>query len=697
MHNSLANLNVSISAGLCFKEEEFLDPNFNVDKFVSKYKDLFPLSTLREDLETHYKNIQLALVELINRDYADFVSLSSNLIGTDKTIESLKEPLLEIKSKIAVVRDDVSNVLQSLKEKLEKRKLVREKKLYLKHLMNLVHSVEKIEKILAADLKSPDAEILFNQERTQPGHYLERIAGEYNQLQFHVNQTKGHPIIELIRPRVSLITSKLQEALEDSFQLGIENRQTDIIRRSLRTYALIDKISYAEDLFRNILVKPYIISVVNEDYFNEHGIETMCIDILKFIKQSCSIVLNLSAGELYDADQQEQHSINSFDFLVNSIWVEIEKAFEENLPLLFSPGNPEIFIKRYRVMMGFLDEFEKCCVPSSFYNLRNHTTYHSFMNKWSLPVYFQIRFQEIGGQVESAVDNPYDKSPHDLFISNIVGTAWKCICQCWNDEVFISVLKGRFWKLTMQILCRLGVFLQNLITSENSSLENLCTLLGDVNCIILKIKEYFTEVILKKILEDGPLDATIYQDAINESCEFLSTQLTSLSNQLVSLLTHQINLQLDSVKNVPRLYRRTNKEPPSEPSKYVLNAMIPLNKFASNATMLSENQRYGILSSSLGNLSERYYTLVDELLTAIRKTEDSLLRLKQQRKAASGQSEVNQLVNNSEVSDENKIRKQLLLDSEAFDHHMSILGFTGESFPAYLKLMNVVRSALTPE
>ena len=65
---------------LCFKENEFSNIDFNVDQFVSKCKDRVPMSTLREDLETHYKNIQQALVELINRDYADFVSLSSNLV-----------------------------------------------------------------------------------------------------------------------------------------------------------------------------------------------------------------------------------------------------------------------------------------------------------------------------------------------------------------------------------------------------------------------------------------------------------------------------------------------------------------------------------------------------------------------------------------------------------------------------------------
>ena len=66
---------------LCFKEEEFLASDFNVDKFVSDCKDRVSMNNLREDLESHYKSIQMALIELINQDYADFVNLSSNLVS----------------------------------------------------------------------------------------------------------------------------------------------------------------------------------------------------------------------------------------------------------------------------------------------------------------------------------------------------------------------------------------------------------------------------------------------------------------------------------------------------------------------------------------------------------------------------------------------------------------------------------------
>lgn len=42
------------------------------------------LEELREDLELYYKLLKTAMVELINKDYADFVNLSTNLVSVTK-------------------------------------------------------------------------------------------------------------------------------------------------------------------------------------------------------------------------------------------------------------------------------------------------------------------------------------------------------------------------------------------------------------------------------------------------------------------------------------------------------------------------------------------------------------------------------------------------------------------------------------
>ena len=51
-----------------------------------------------------------------------------------------------------------------------------------------------------------------------------------------------------------------------------------------------------------------------------------------------------------------------------------------------------LFYQRYHVMMSFLEKFEEYCVSvSNVKTFRAHHNYQSFINKWSLPVYFQIR------------------------------------------------------------------------------------------------------------------------------------------------------------------------------------------------------------------------------------------------------------------------------------------------------------------
>lgn len=54
--------------------------DFDVDRFVSDCRRRVQLEELREDLELYYRLLKTAMVELINKDYADFVNLSTNLV-----------------------------------------------------------------------------------------------------------------------------------------------------------------------------------------------------------------------------------------------------------------------------------------------------------------------------------------------------------------------------------------------------------------------------------------------------------------------------------------------------------------------------------------------------------------------------------------------------------------------------------------
>lgn len=160
-----------------------------------------------------------------------------------------------------------------------------------------------------------------------------------------------------------MITSKLQENLESTLEQGITSKDSDLIARCLRTYALIDKTSHAEEMFKHLVVKPFVDDVINETYLAEHDLSTICADLLKFVAEECQMIITLTSAEMMvvgaagtgvmsrdsfamndGVDGGGQQTVKGFDFLVNSVWVEIAQAFEENLPLVFSPGNPDSFL-----------------------------------------------------------------------------------------------------------------------------------------------------------------------------------------------------------------------------------------------------------------------------------------------------------------------------------------------------------------
>lgn len=51
-----------------------------------------------------------------------------------------------------------------------------------------------------------------------------------------------------------------------------------------------------------------------------------------------------------------------------------------------------LYLQKYTTSMDFVRKFERQCgSQASVKRLRSHPSYHSFNNKWNLPVYFQIR------------------------------------------------------------------------------------------------------------------------------------------------------------------------------------------------------------------------------------------------------------------------------------------------------------------
>lgn len=723
---------------LCFDKDEFLKEDFDVDHFVSDCRKRVQLEELREHLELYYKLLKTAMVELINKDYADFVNLSTNLVGMDKALNQLSVPLGQLREEVLSLRSSVSEGIRAVDERMFKQEDIRKKKMCVLRLIQVIRSVEKIEKILNSQ-NSKETSALEANCPLLTGQTLERIATEFNQLQFHAIQSKGMPLMDKVRPRIAGITAMLQQSLESLLLEGLQTSNVDIIRHCLRTYATIDKTRDAEALVGQILVKPYIDEVIGEQFVESYpnGLQIMYDKLLEFIPHHCHLLREVTGGAV---SSEKGNTVPGYDFWVNSVWPEIVRGLEENLPSLFNPGNPDVFHEKYTISMNFVRVFEQQCgSQASVKRLRVHPAYQSFNNKWNLPVYFQIRFREIAGSLEAAFTDVLEDAPagssYCLLASH---KTWNSLQRCWSDELFLPLLAHRLWRLTLQILARYSVFVNELllrpvsngnakdvkkslvtgnkdpfITQGNSedqengpsemkpvvsiSSTQLVYVVADLDRLQEQLPELL-ETIKPKIEMIDLKNLSSFSAAMEDSKISLSACIPPLSTKIIQGLSDSCFSYLKSALEVPRLYRRTNKEVPTTASSYVDNALKPFYQLQTeHKNKLKQGIMQEWLESALSESTHKYYETISDVLNSVKKMEESLKRLKQARKNTSANPTGS---GTSGMSDDDKIRLQFALDVEYLGEQIQKMGLQTKdirSFPALAELVIAAKNQATAE
>ncbi|XP_058993861.1 conserved oligomeric Golgi complex subunit 2-like isoform X2 [Mustela lutreola] len=127
---------------------------------------------------------------------------------------------------------------------------------------------------------------------------LERIATEFNQLQFHAVQSKGMPLLD---KRIAHITAMLQQSLGGLLLEGLQTSKVDIIWHCLQTYATIDKTRDAEAFVGQVLVKLYMDEVIVEQIVESHpdGLKIMYANkLLEFVPHHCRLLREVTGGAI---------------------------------------------------------------------------------------------------------------------------------------------------------------------------------------------------------------------------------------------------------------------------------------------------------------------------------------------------------------------------------------------------------------
>lgn len=551
-----------------------------MDEFLHEHRNAAGLEEMRDDLGIYLKVLRSAMIELINEDYVDFVNLASNLVGLDQSINSIQTSLGQLKEEIIMIKQMLLDTMSEVSECMAEKLLL---KSYLKsiHSVGKVYaSIAKLEHLLKPHCSNNDdddddeAETNSKLQHNINSIILERSSLEMVQLEFNMqfckeifNDNKNSNIVD----KVNVLHNSLMEKIQKYFLNAFNTNNSDSLELCLRVYCTLNECETAENIFRINIVSPYMHKIISEVSLQNspQGLYGIYKQILQFLETKLQLILRLTLNK------------KDFNFLINSCWTEIERRLETQMSSIFAPGNPDMFYQKYQHTMEFLHQFELIIGNNSIEIMKwhKHAQYQNFQTRWNLPVYFQIRFQEIGSEIEEICsktlndNNAYTNNNNGEFKLKSFDTTWKCITKCWSTGVYLSEIFIRFWTFTLQLISRICSWIDDSLTADGltNKIDFYVAIHLDVQRICGNLSKLVTTIYEKspsniKTNKDG---RKLLEKCFDESVNKLNERLKNVERCIEREILNKSLPNIRQVSDIPRLYRKTNKDIPTKACGYV--------------------------------------------------------------------------------------------------------------------------------
>ncbi|OWR46985.1 putative oligomeric Golgi complex subunit 2 [Danaus plexippus plexippus] len=633
--------------GLCFDRNDFVKTTFSVDNFLADHKDVASLETMRDDLGVYLKVLRLAMIELINKDYANFVNLCATLIGFDKAIIKVQVPLSQLNEEVLSVKQCLEDAMKELSLWLNQRHVLLKKKMLLKYYSQTINCLLTLGSILV-DMK--------DKKYHEQIIIADRAAMQYNQLTYSISKCDS-----LLKPeqkkQYTEVRGKLVQNLNDLlFQFWNDNSE-EYLLRTLVTLSTLNRVSETEMLIRKQAVAPLLQDIISEPALqrSKDGLQGVYQRILSLLDTKLKLLLVVTQHSRLTVQARK------YRFLVNCFWCEVESRLEVNLASIFAPGNPQLFYRRYSESMCFIRKLEEYCATKETIKLLHETPeYKSFLRRWNLPVYFQIRFQEVAGGFEGSLK------------SSPVLQCWRALQDCWSDGIYIEALSHKFWKLSLQLISRYTTWITSICTQtskpkveptglDKTLIEYSISFLIDSERLYQRLPQ-FLQMVETKMCNQKCKDLLI--PSLKPSQNLLLGLKNKIHQCIVNELYEYFNVQLKQVSDIPRLYRKTNRSIPTKPCTYIETIAKSIKGFNEEvSTRLDKEFLVNVYNDLFKTMTDSYYKYVEDVLVSVHKTEESLRRLKQIRDISFQQTQ-----ENTGVNDGDKIRLQLNVDVVSYSN-----------------------------
>eukprot|EP00188_Purpureofilum_apyrenoidigerum_P000462 Plantae.Rhodophyta-Purpureofilum_apyrenoidigerum.ctg12022.p1 GENE.Plantae.Rhodophyta-Purpureofilum_apyrenoidigerum.ctg12022~~Plantae.Rhodophyta-Purpureofilum_apyrenoidigerum.ctg12022.p1 ORF type:complete len:712 (-),score=153.91 Plantae.Rhodophyta-Purpureofilum_apyrenoidigerum.ctg12022:643-2778(-) len=691
---------------LCFDRNELKNADVSISDFVAEIRTKAPLATLRDDLRHFLDEVSGELIAQIQSNFAAFMSLGSAVADADHLADTILLPLEDLHKDVDTISDSFDREIVRLAKTLDKRRQLANRRNLLELFLRISDLVHKCERLLKEVEKCENC--------VERHRILERTASESAQLEFCLGRVdQQSQFIESLKPRLVKLKENVRDGLSVWMKEVLREDQNSLVS-VLAAYSSAGMVEDAEKLFRKEVVAPFVSlrlkmsscnAVAEKKLTSENDVITAANSleaakefIETFMKERCEKIVSVCYTE---------ERLRAYDFVTNAIWPEIEEGIANNLSSVFSPGIADTFHRCYCLALEIYGLMERNCLNEERLDrLHNCSASADFWRRWSLPIYFQLRFQEITAVFETALADKPKMPPktegtenesnatsrtfrllsYDVYQLESTRALVKCLRRCWEDDVYLKPLTHRLLKLSLQLMSRYTTWIRTGLQGQwgsDTSIKELAAVFSDVELLVERLGAELASMLRMGAMSS--LDSAITSGADNAFDNAVGSTKTVLSEVGASLsgkLSKSCMDALQPLRGIPATYRVINRPAPTEHSRFIPNVLKPLRQFLSDAEVkISESERKVIVKQVVDATAVRYHEMASDLISSIRETADALRRLK------IGDSNARSVGSNAEVD---KITMQLYLDVRKFGSDVNALGVSTDDIPGFQKLWQCV-------
>lgn len=544
-----------------------------------------PLSKVKADLVRYGDMLNGQLVALINKDYSDFVDLSSSVLGVDSTIQNVRDALLKIRGErsnfffcsffffsfntvfvadLQVAKDTVdtrSALLEGTKSKII---AAEEERRILQTFVDMVESVEDMEALL---LLREDPQIFRDEV------YVSRIVAHFAEVSYHCAKLAEYPFVESLKPRILVLQQVLESAIQSLFLEAIQQFDSRLLAQCMRVYAALDRLTVPQELFRVHILGPAISDMVTVAAL-EAGRRTSCDGLPSIfdalIGFTCERVLPFGDASFIQA---------CFD--------EIVEVFMSRFgTVLFATGIPESFHRNFRISAQFVDNWKQRVLqndPGNIGRFDASDAAKKWKRGWKLEVYFTLRTQDMIRVLEKALQQ---QQPELLDTSNnssspfVLAGVRECqqmVSKLWQDDCFLPGLEVPSVRFMLQIVARVRSWV---LSWEASDVLRQCAGHHDLQALAQQLTTSYVRLAAARVHNAGAVAA------LEKACQCLGSEmvevtLPKLSDSVVATLSGECIPVLQFVRKINSVSFRPDSLVPTSAMPDVDAVVAPLKRLFS--------------------------------------------------------------------------------------------------------------------